>query len=438
MAEQLKMNFGSAYLKYQLMKGAWFVHEPAIKSQIPLVNDFINNNLELAETYEESESSLPYTVKLKSNSSPEYSKNISVIPIEGSLMKRDYCGAPGMQTIAGRIKLADENPNVDGIILLIDSPGGTVDGTQELGDVVSNVSKPIISFADGLMASAAYWVGSSANMVIAKDSTTEVGSIGVVMSFMDYDDYYSEKGIKTHTIFADQSSEKWKEIEDATKGDYSTLKEWTLNPLADEFQQTVKNNRPNVKDKALQGRVFLAKDAKKLGLIDKIGSFEDAVKELNKLINKKVMSEKKEGVEMTIPEDQKGFFDKLMAVIKPEVKDISEDTKAEYEKKLSDSADSLSELQSKLEELDNEYKSLKSKLDARDLEINEIKLANEGYATEIQNLESTNQDLKTQLTKNVAATSKVEVVDDKLEIGKLSEEEAAWVKEANKFKNIIN
>lgn len=416
------------------MKGAWFVHEPAIKSQIPLVNDFINNNLELAEEYEEAESSLPYTIKLRSNSNPAISKNISVIPIEGSLMKSDYCGAPGMQTIANRIKLADESPQVDGIILKVDSPGGTVDGTQELGDVVKNVSKPIVSFADGLMASAAYWVGSSADMVIAKDNTTEVGSIGVVMSFVDYDEYYAKEGIKTHTVFADQSSEKWKEIEDASKGDYSTLKEWTLNPLAKEFQDTVLSNRPDVKDKALHGRVFLAKDAKKMGLIDKIGNFEIAIKELNKLINKNVMSEKNKEVEMTIPEDEKGFFEKLVSLVKPEVKDISEDTKAEYEKNLSDSAHELSELKSKLEELDIENKSLKSKVDEKDNEISGNASAIESHVSEIDDLKGENEELKTKLTKNVASTEKIEVEDDKLEIGKLSEEEAAWVKEATVFK----
>jgi len=434
MAKQLTFNFRSAWLKYQLMKGAWFVHEPAIKSQIPLVNDFINNNLELAEEYEEAESSLPYTIKLRSNSNPAISKNISVIPIEGSLMKSDYCGAPGMQTIANRIKLADESPQVDGIILKVDSPGGTVDGTQELGDVVKNVSKPIVSFADGLMASAAYWVGSSADMVIAKDNTTEVGSIGVVMSFVDYDEYYAKEGIKTHTVFADQSSEKWKEIEDASKGDYSTLKEWTLNPLAKEFQDTVLSNRPDVKDKALHGRVFLAKDAKKMGLIDKIGNFEIAIKELNKLINKNVMSEKNKEVEMTIPEDEKGFFEKLVSLVKPEVKDISEDTKAEYEKNLSDSAHELSELKSKLEELDIENKSLKSKVDEKDNEISGNASAIESHVSEIDDLKGENEELKTKLTKNVASTEKIEVEDDKLEIGKLSEEEAAWVKEATVFK----
>ncbi|RLD25857.1 MAG: hypothetical protein DRI75_12710 [Bacteroidetes bacterium] len=429
MAEQLKINYSSAYLKYQILKGAWFVHKPAIESLMPSVNDFINGNIEIIEDEKELELSLPYLIKLTHQNNPSLSKNISVIPIEGSLMKKDYCGAPGMQTIGNRIKLADESDNVDGIILKIDSPGGTVDGTQELGDIVKNTSKPILAFADGLMASAAYWVGSSADMVMAKDNTTEVGSIGVVLSFMDNSEAAEKAGVKMHTVFADQSTEKWKEIEDAVKGDYSTLKEWTLNPLAEEFQNTVIENRSNVKDKALRGRVFLAKQAKKENLIDKIGNFESALKELNKLINNNIMSKdnNEKVVEMTISEDEKGFFDKLGSYFKPEVKDISDETKIEFEAKVSEQENLITELKT-------ENEALKSELKEKDTVIGESNTINEIQIEEVKRLTEINDGIKTELTKKVAESSKIEVEDDKLEIGKLSEEDAAWANETAKFK----
>ena len=186
MAEQLKINYSSAYLKYQILKGAWFINKQSIQGQLQIAHDFINNNLIIDnEQIEEPESTLPYSIELKSGNSFENSKNIAVIPINGSLMKYDYCGAPGMQSIAKRIKQAEQTDSISAILLHIDSPGGTVDGTQELGEVVKNCSKPTLAFADGLAASAAYWVGSSTDRFIAKDSTTEIGSIGVVLSFMD-------------------------------------------------------------------------------------------------------------------------------------------------------------------------------------------------------------------------------------------------------------
>ena len=432
MAEQLKINYSSAYLKYQILKGAWLVHKQAIEGQLRTVYGFLNNELVLDDSFTEPESTLPYTIKLNTPNSIQSLRNIAVIPISGSLMKSDYCGAPGMQTIAARIKQADESESVSGIILKIDSPGGTVDGTQELGDVVKNVSKPIVSFADGLMASAAYWVGSSADMVIAKDTTTEVGSIGVVISFIDNRKALEAEGYEFHDIFADQSNEKWKEMLDATKGDYSTIKEWTLNPIAEEFQNTVKDNRPNVNDKSLHGRVYLAKDAKRYGLIDKIGNFEFAIKELNKLItnnNRNIMSEKntEKVVEMTVTADEQGFLDKLLNKLKPEVKDISGETKAEYDTK-------IATLESEKANLEAELVGLKEEKEA--LAIDKAKVE-ESEATKTlltENLNAELNDLKVELTKKVAENVKIESDEDKLEIGKLSAEDAAWVKEATAMK----
>lgn len=436
MAEQLKINYASAYLKSQILKSPWFIHKQSIRGQLQLAYDFINGNL-LIDDSEEPRITQPYTVKLKHNNSFENSKNIAVIPINGSLMKYDYCGAPGMQSIANRIKQAEQTDNIAGILLHIDSPGGTVDGTQELGSVVKNCSKPILSFADGLAASAAYWVGSSANKFIAKDTTTEVGSIGVVLSFMDNQKALEEKGYVFHDVFADQSDEKWKEMLDAQKGDYSTLKEWTLNPIADEFQNTVKENRANVKDKALRGRVFLAKQAKKLGLIDGIGDFNFALKELNKLIvnnNKKIM-EKEEGkvIEVNISEDEKSLFDKFLSYVKPEIKDISKETKAEYETKISDLKAENAELKNNIEAYGIEKEKTEADIDSAkaneskavdDLEL--IKTKHEGLKTE-------NSELKTQLTKSVAVSTQVINADDKLEMGKLSAEDEAWINTAKKM-----
>lgn len=440
MHTQQKINFASAYLKSQLLKGAWFIHKQAVQGQLRLAYDFINGNLIVDET-KEPEFTQPYTIQLTHTDSPQNSKNIAVIPINGSLMKYDYCGAPGMQSIGKRIQQAEQTESVDGIMLHIDSPGGTVDGTQELGDIIKNTSKPTLAFADGLAASAAYWAGSSANKFIAKDSTTEVGSIGVVLSFMSNQKRLEKKGYEFHDVFADQSFEKWKEMTDAEKGDYSTLKEWTLNPIADEFQNTVKENRPNVKDKALHGRVYLAKQAKKLGLIDGIGDFNFALKELNKLIvnnNKKIM-ENKDGkiVEVNISEDEKSLFDKFLSYVKRESKDISKETKAEYDTKVSDLEAENAELKNNIEAYSIEKEKTEADIDAA--KANESKAVGdlELVKAEHENLKTENSEIKTQLTKNVAVSTQVVNADDKLEMGKVSEEEKGWMDAAKKMSELM-
>lgn len=436
MAKQGKISYSSAYLKYQLLKGAWFVHKKSIEGQLQTVYDFLNNKFVMDDNQEEMKMTIPYTLQISSGSPEGAGKNVSVIPIMGSLMKKDYCGAAGMQTIVQRIKEADEADSVSGIILHIDSAGGTVDGTQELANTVKNTKKPILAFADGLAASAAYWIGSSADKFIAKDTTTEVGSIGVVLSFIDSQKMMEDKGYVFHDIFADQSSEKWKEMLDAQKGDYSTLKEWTLNPLATEFQEAVRENREGVSEKALKGRVFLARQAKKLKLIDGIGDFDYALGEIGKLINHKnikIMEDGKVNPDVKT-EDNKNLVDKVISALKPEVKDISEDTKADYETRLIESKTKIEDLEKTISELKTAAENYGVEKVAMEKEINDLKDATDLNSIEMQAKKDELDALKSKLSEKAAEPTLVENDEDKLEIGKLSEEEAAWLKEAEKMK----
>jgi signal peptide peptidase SppA len=231
---------------------------------------------------------LPYAVTIAgetrrySNYDDAPIDSVAVIPVVGPLMKEDEddCGVftAGMTTLANRLREADQHPNISSIILYIDSPGGTVDGTAAFADVVKAAEKPVVSFIDGLMASAALWIGTAANKVVAQNVTTEVGSIGVMLSFQDMQPYWEAKGIKFHRIVADQSKNKNKPFFDALSGDYVAIKAESLNPLADLFISAVKDNRPGITDNGVfTGKVYFAGDAIKLGLIDEIGNFDVAV-----------------------------------------------------------------------------------------------------------------------------------------------------------------
>jgi protease-4 len=237
--------------------------------------------------YAEEKNSLPYAISA-SIPNRKYSTfddapqgSIAIIPIRGPLMKDDEqdCGvlSAGMDTLGSRILDADQHPNISGIILYIDSPGGTVDGTQALADKVKSCKTPVVTFVDGLMASAALWIGTSASLVIAQNSTTEIGSIGVMVQFADMQPRWEKKGVKFHRINADQSQDKNKTFTDALNGDYSGIKTDQLNPLAEKFITAVKANRPNLPDSVFTGKMYFAEEAFSLGLIDSIGTFDSAI-----------------------------------------------------------------------------------------------------------------------------------------------------------------
>jgi protease-4 len=279
-----------------ILRSAWAIDPRFALSHMFLIENMLGRKLEIADNAEKVKepvlSVLSASVRKKVNSWKDAEPgSIAIVPILGPLEKNDVedCDmmSYGMNTIAQWIKDAEENPNIDGILLNIDTPGGTADGTQNLADVIKKTSKPVVAFVDGLMASAGLWIGSAAKYIIAQNNTTEIGSIGVMLSFMDTSGFYEAKGIKIHYITADQSADKNLDYLEALKGNYELVRKSGLNPLAEEFIANVKANREGkIPDKApvFSGKVFFAPDALKHGLIDEIAPFENAVEHLRNMV----------------------------------------------------------------------------------------------------------------------------------------------------------
>lgn len=135
--------------------------------------------------------------------------DIAVISISGVITKgmswlTQLLQGSASVLIAQVFQKAVSDDQIRGIVLLIDSPGGTIDGTDYLANLIfrSRGKKPIIALANGSMMSAAYWIGSAADKVFVADETTQVGSIGVVITHVDYSKFEDRIGIKTTEITA--------------------------------------------------------------------------------------------------------------------------------------------------------------------------------------------------------------------------------------------
>lgn len=250
-----------------------------------MVQSLLNQNIEFAEGIEPEANKVKLMSAFNSAQAPEQQNIISVIPIKGELMKNDQlCGPAGMQTIGERIKQADNDPNIDAIMLVFDTPGGSVDGTQTLANIIKSTSKPIVSFIDGLCASAGVWLASGADKVIASTSMDQIGSIGVMTSFADMQPYWEAQGIKFHEVYSTLSKDKNRLFSEMRNGDYTNYVKEVLDPLASEFRKTVKKNRKNVNDDQLTGKMFFAKDVNGT-LIDQIASFDEALQITSDLVN---------------------------------------------------------------------------------------------------------------------------------------------------------
>ena len=107
-----------------------------------------------------------------------------------------------------------------------------------------------------------------------------------MMQFPDYAKYYEQKGIKIHTIYSNLSDWKNAPFEAARRGDYASIKAEQLDPLARQFQEAVKARRQQLDqsvDGILNGRMFYAADALKYGLIDQVGTADDATQLVRRL-----------------------------------------------------------------------------------------------------------------------------------------------------------
>jgi ClpP class serine protease len=127
------------------------------------------------------------------------------------------------------------------------------------------------------------------NYVFANNNTTRVGSVGTMLSFADMQPMWEAKGVKFHEIYATASLAKNKDFAEARKGNYDAIIKSTLDPLNNEFLGAVKANRGDKlnQDKTLNGQVYLAQEAQSNGLIDAIGSLQDAVNKVYELAEAK-------------------------------------------------------------------------------------------------------------------------------------------------------
>lgn len=206
--------------------------------------------------------------------------SIAVIPVKGTMLKYGTYCAWGADELTHVLNAAYASKQVAAVLLDMDSGGGAVSSVPIWKAALEKRNKPVLVHAD-VMCSAAYYAGIYADhMMLTNDISAMVGSIGVMVSWPDYTKALEERGIVVRTVYADQSTHKNKEFQEAQNDNYGPLKTNLLNPLAIQFQDAVKAKRPNLQtdvEGILAGKTFGAQDALKYGLVDSIGGIDDAV-----------------------------------------------------------------------------------------------------------------------------------------------------------------
>jgi ClpP class serine protease len=204
--------------------------------------------------------------------------SVAIIPIRSEILKYDQpCGPRGSQSILSDVKSADQNPNIKSILLVVDSPGGQVTGTDLLAEAICNSTTPVVAYIEGMAASAAYWIISGASKIIASSDLDRIGSIGTMLMVEDLQPALEAQGVKFHEIYASLSVDKNVDFNHVLDGKYESYQKNVLDVINSKFLSSIKANRSAVDDSTLTGKMYFAPEAIALGLVDEIGSLEYAI-----------------------------------------------------------------------------------------------------------------------------------------------------------------
>jgi capsid assembly protease len=211
---------------------------------------------------------------------------VAVVSLMGTMLRRagpvaKFFGFTGTESVRAAIDAANADPDVERILLRVDSPGGSVSGLDQLGESVAMSSKPVTAVVDGMAASAAYYVASQAKRVVAGRNDM-VGSIGTRLMLYDYSKMFAKEGIEAVPIDTGEFKSAGAfgtKITEAQRADFQRLVDFYY---AD-FLSTVARGRGMREEdvrKVADGRLFPPSEAMTSRLIDGVSTLERTLTEM--------------------------------------------------------------------------------------------------------------------------------------------------------------
>lgn len=203
------------------------------------------------------------------------------------------------------LKAARQDRRVKGIIVRVNSPGGTISGSdqiyKEIGKYRQEENKPVIAFMQGVAASGGYYASVACEKIVA-EPTTITGSIGVISWFVVVQELLEDKlGILPVTIKSGQKKDWPSSFRQPAPEELQYMKDKLITPAYERFVQVVAEGRegtltmPEIRELA-DGGIFGAEEALKEKLIDEIGYLDEAielVKSLAKIDKARVVQYRK-------------------------------------------------------------------------------------------------------------------------------------------------
>lgn len=189
-------------------------------------------------------------------------------------------GGIGSERIRRAMRMAERDENIKAIVIRIDSPGGSALASEAMYQAVRRMAekKPVIISVGNMAASGGYYLACAGDTIIA-DPSAIVGSIGVVGGKLVLEGLYEKLGLSTATFSRGANADIYSSTEPWSDEQRELIRKW-MTSTYELFTERVMESRGRKItdiDAVARGRIFLARDARKLGMIDRLGGIEDAI-----------------------------------------------------------------------------------------------------------------------------------------------------------------
>ena len=242
---------------------------------------------------------------------PISNNKIAIIYADGDI---SYSPSKGLSSsgitpkkIIDALDKAEKNDNVKGIVIRINSPGGSALASDIIYNSVKNITKPVYISIGSIAASGGYYIASAGNKIFA-DNNSITGSIGVVSLIPTFNELTNKLGVNFDEITLGKYANLYSLTESMTPERKEKIYSTSLR-VYNEFKQKVATGRHlslEEVEKLAQGKVWLGEEAIHNGLIDSIGGINDTIESLSKDLN---ISEDYSVIEISYEESLRSMFE---------------------------------------------------------------------------------------------------------------------------------
>lgn len=187
----------------------------------------------------------------------------------------------GTDSLIRQLHSARDDAAVKAVVLRINSPGGTVPASQEVGEELKKLraaGKPVVTSMGDMAASGGYWLAACTDKIYANPGTI-TGSLGVYMPYSNWEELYRKIGIKQEKIKSGPHKDILSPDRPLTAEERAII-QTMVDDMYNQFVETIAEGRGITPDRVRQladGRIYTGRQAKELGLVDELGNMYDAI-----------------------------------------------------------------------------------------------------------------------------------------------------------------